>query len=301
MNVHIPVLLNPILEVYKDLQLSGPVFDGTYGGGSYSLEFNKLNAKVFGCDLDPNAIKREQKNPNLTLVQSNFADYIMTFPDNFFDLIVVDLGFSNNQLVLDNKGFSHMKADQILDLRYNENEGQSASELLKHIKYDELSRILYENSGETFSRKIATTVIDNRDSVDVITVEIMEKWVSSSIPMKFKNKRVQVLSRVWQALRIYINYEFESLKTFLDKAPSKLKVGGVLCVVNFHSLEDKITTNKFRDLAKTYDVDNYGNKGQDFELLTRKAITPDDQELTENNQSRSATLRIIKRCQGRNK
>ena len=301
MNNHIPVLLEPIVESYLEHNVTNNVFDGTFGGGSYSYRFLESKANVFACDLDSNAINRAKKNKKLTLVKSNFANYIQDFDDNYFDMIVVDLGFSNNQLTIDEKGFSYQKKDQIVDLRYNEDAGRSCSDLLKMMKAETLSKILYENSGEIFSRKIANTIFENRDSVKSIKVSDLEKWIVDSIPQKFMNKKNQVLSRVWQSLRIHVNDEFESLKLFLSKAPAKLRVGGILCVVNFHSLEDKITTKTFRELSKTYDVDKFGNKGQDFELITRKPITANVQELEDNVQSRSATLRIIKKCQGQNK
>lgn len=296
MNTHKPVLINPIIRVFKENNKSGKIFDGTFGGGGYSYKFIENGGEVFACDLDKNAIERSSSNPKLHLVQSNFAEHIKTFEDYTFDCIVVDLGFSNNQLQLDNKGFSYQKPDQLLDLRYNEDEGVTVSEFLKKVNYDTLRRVLYENSGEQFANKIAERIIEKRELVKEIKVSDLVEWISESIPKKFYNKKNQVLSRVWQSLRIYINKEFESLNEFLAIAPKKLAVGGVLCIVNFHSLEDKITTKTFREMSQTYDLDNYGNKAQHYELLSRKPITPDQEELDFNPQSRSATLRIIRRC-----
>jgi 16S rRNA (cytosine1402-N4)-methyltransferase len=300
MNNHIPVLLDPILSLFENNLKDKYIFDGTFGGGGYSQKFEKEGAKVFACDLDVNAIERNQIK-DITLVQSNFKDYIKEFQDSYFDLIVVDLGFSNNQLTIDDKGFSYLKSDQLLDLRYDDQIGKSASEVLLKISEDELGKILYENSGEIFARKIAKTICDQRKNMSQILVKDLENWVIESIPGKFKNKKMQVLSRVWQSLRIYINQEFENLKEFLKHAPNKLKVDGYLCIVNFHSLEDKITTKIFRDLSKTFDKDQYGNKGQYFELISRKPITPDENELNSNPQSRSATLRILRKCLEQNK
>ncbi|MGL4757899.1 MAG: 16S rRNA (cytosine(1402)-N(4))-methyltransferase RsmH [Patescibacteria group bacterium] len=302
MNTHIPVLLNPILRVIKEYDLKGNIFDGTFGGGGYSLTLRDEGNRIYATDLDQNAIDRFNSNLDLNktrieLFQANFANKIEEFDNDFFDAIVVDLGFSNNQLTVDSKGFSYQKHDQILDLRYDQEVGQSASRYLKSVNYFDLRTVLFNYSGETFASKIADTIINRRDSVDQIRVSDLVEWVTFSIPKKFINKKNQVLSRVWQALRIHLNNEFASLEKFLNIAPSKLKKGGLLFVVNFHSLEDKITTKKFRDLSKTFDKDSYGNKAQNYILITKKPIVPDQEELTFNPQSRSATLRILQKCQ----
>jgi 16S rRNA (cytosine1402-N4)-methyltransferase len=307
-NSHIPVLLDPIISNFltKNDNKSGEnltIFDGTLGGGSYSIELSKIpNTKVFACDLDVTAIERvnlrikNEKVNNLTLKHTNFSDFINEFEDEFFDLIVVDLGFSTNQLKFEQKGFSYQMPEQELDLRYNDEKGQSASKLINSISVDTLSKIIYDHSGETFARKIALKVGDyKQEKGDLRFVKDLIECVDLAIPDKFKNKRNQILARVWQSLRIEVNNEFEVLKKFLKKAPEKLKVGGQLSIVNFHSLEDKITTKTFRDLSKTFETDDYGNKGQYYELVTKKPITPDDIELINNPQSRSATLRILKR------
>jgi 16S rRNA (cytosine1402-N4)-methyltransferase len=296
MNKHIPVLLDPIIGFYKMYNQGSKVFDGTFGGGGYSQAFVNLGAFVDASDLDNNALDRAFKSDLLNLKQGNFADVIGNYDNSTFDMIVVDLGFSNNQLLIDDKGFSYQKKDQVLDLRYDNEQGQSASDYLLTHDYDAIRRVLFDNSGEQFSNKIATKIVEKREKMQTIKVSDLEAWVVEAIPMKFYNKRNQVLSRVWQALRIHINQEFDSLRRFLETAPNKLKVGGVLCVVNFHSLEDKITTKKFRDLAQFHDLDNYGNKYQNYELLSKKPIVPDEAELDMNQQSRSATLRVIRKC-----
>jgi 16S rRNA (cytosine1402-N4)-methyltransferase len=294
-NQHIPVLLNPIVEFYLKHNKGSIVFDGTFGGGGYSQKFLELKSKVYACDLDTNAINRAVTNHDLTLVNQNFGEYINEFSDNYFDMIVVDLGFSNNQLLLDEFGFSYLKDSQPLDLRFDVKRGKSCSDYLNSVNVDDLTKTIFNNSGEHLSRKIALKITDNVNGKD-ITVGDLKGWVMQAIPAKFMKSKNSILARVWQALRIEINQEFQWLNKFLDLAPSKLKAGGILCVVNFHSLEDKITTKKFRDLSKTREIDNYGNKAQDFILLTKKPITPDQDELDSNPQSRSATLRIIQKC-----
>jgi 16S rRNA (cytosine1402-N4)-methyltransferase len=304
LNVHVPVLLKPILSLIDNGESKEPtepllVFDGTFGGGGYSLEFLKLGHQVFACDLDKNALERFQSSESkytseLTLKQSNFSDFIAQFNDNTFDLIMVDLGFSNNQLKIDNKGFSYQELAQQLDLRYNEEKGKSVAEFLNTSSVDEISKVIYTHSGELFARKIALKIGDKKqEGKKMVIVKDLVECVLDAIPEKFKNKKNQVLSRVWQSLRIHVNEEFVHLEKFLEVAPNKLKIGGFLCVVNFHSLEDRLTTKNFREISKTRDLDDYGNKTQDYILLTKKPIVPDETELLDNPQSRSATLRII--------
>ena len=303
-NTHVPVLIDPILitflEEYKDKDLKDTIiFDGTFGGGGYSQAFLGKGCKVLACDLDNDSIEVKEQ-ANLKLTQANFANYIEGFDKNTFDLIVVDLGFSNNQLTQSNKGFSYHYPEQIFDLRYDQSYKRSVSDFLLTTNADTLSRVIYQYSGEKLARKIANSVVEGCRGLKVITVGQMVEWINSAIPAKFYNKRNQILSRVWQALRIFINDEFVSLEKFLNKAPEKLKIGGLLCVVNFHSLEDKMTTKRFRELSKTFDLDKYGNKDQYYKLLTKKATTPNQEELDNNKQSRSATLRILQKCQEQN-
>lgn len=298
-NQHIPVLLDPIIDYYIQNNKGSVVFDGTFGGGGYSKRLLENNAQVFACDLDNNAINRAFKSDKLTLVNKNFGEYIQDFENGFFDMIVVDLGFSNNQLVIDENGFSYLKDSQPLDLRFDIKRGKSCSDYLNTVSVDDLTKVLFNHSGESLSRKIALKITDNVSGKD-ITVGDLKGWVMQGIPAKFMKSKNSILARIWQALRIEINQEFQWLNKFLDVAPYKLKEGGILCVVNFHSLEDKITTHRFRTLSKTRDIDNFGNKTQDFLLLTKKPITPTQTELDSNPQSRSATLRIIQRCPEQN-
>lgn len=311
-NQHIPVLLNPIISEAREARESQKIieshkekgfvaFDGTFGGGSYTQEILDAGFSVYACDLDEAALARSKnikvpKTLSFTTVHSNFCDYIATFEDGFFDLIVVDLGFSNNQLRIEKKGFSYQEPDQLLDLRYDESKGHSVAYLLNKSTTDAISKMIFNHSGEQFARKIALKIQDYKDAGGVIrTVADLVGCVEQAIPDKFKNKRNQVLARVWQALRIEVNEEFTVLSKFLSTAPQKLKKGGILCVVNFHSLEDKITTKTFRELSKPFEIDDYGNKGQHYTLLTKTPITPTAKELEANPQSRSATLRILKK------
>jgi 16S rRNA (cytosine1402-N4)-methyltransferase len=157
-NLHTPVLISKILEFLPNNPYPLRVFDGTFGGGGYSKKFLDLGHEVFASDLDAKLhTDIDFDDSNLHFKQSNFCDYIQTFEDNYFDFMVLDLGFSNNQLKYSGRGFSYQNPEEVLDLRYNPNSGIPAwKKLLKIKKPSDLSRIIFQNSGEKLSLRIAT-------------------------------------------------------------------------------------------------------------------------------------------------
>jgi 16S rRNA (cytosine1402-N4)-methyltransferase len=312
-NVHVPVLItevNEYLVANKKESLdanSVTLFDGTLGGGGYTQHFidychkNKLKLKQFSCDLDQGAVDRVLsyiKCPDdieLELRNGNFADVIQSFEANFFDGIVVDLGYSSNQLEVDERGFSYLQADQELDLRYDTDTGNSCSyKLLRIHNWQQLGKILYNNSGEDLAAKIAKAIYNSNKKTPWTVGEVVE-IVISVIPAVAMKRKNQILSRVWQALRIWTNEEFKSLEIFIQAAKDKLKVGGRLVVVSFHSLEDKIVTNYFRQLSKHVAEDVYGNKEYDYKIVNARPIVPSAGELEVNPRSRSAVMRVLER------
>jgi len=307
-NHHTPVLLAEVIQwSTTDGNLKGKkVFDGTLGGGGYTSKFVKNGAWVWATDLDEAAIARssqrlepEFETQTWTLIQANFADGIADFENEFFDTIVLDLGYSSNQLEEDAKGFSYLKAEQNLDLRFDTSAGKPAWQKLNEVKNQpELRDILYRFSGEQLSSKIATALMEyvsNKGVDEVWTVGETVEVIRAVIPVKIARKTNGILSRIWQALRIWVNAEFESLERFLSIAPGKLRPGGRLIIVSFHSLEDKIVTRTFRQLARPIQIDNMGNTEQKFKLLTKKAITPTYDEVQHNPRSRSAMMRVLEK------
>jgi 16S rRNA (cytosine1402-N4)-methyltransferase len=327
-NTHIPVLIDPILNIIRShiikLKLTTNnskirVFDGTLGGGGYTKAIYDLDpdlVEIHSCDLDIKALDRvvtgfsiaysvdtlnsnkkntfaSFNNHTINLYHANFADCITSFEDNFFDFIIADLGFSNNQMRLDHKGFSYQNPDELLDLRYDQEQGIPASQFLNKTNTKEIARVLFDHSGEQFSNKIALKISDHLLTAPISTVGDLVLCVKQAIPQKFSNKTNSTLARVWQSLRIHINDEFGSLERFLAASVSKLRPSGSLMVVNFHSLEDKRTTSFMRQLSLPTFEDEYGNKKFDYTLETKKPIVPDSKELENNPQSRSATLRIL--------
>jgi 16S rRNA (cytosine1402-N4)-methyltransferase len=304
-NNHIPVLLDTIVTTL-DLgqQIRWKIFDGTLGGGGYTSKFLELGFEVFACDLDESAISITKKNfkskTDLHLENKNFADYIGDFDDKFFDLITLDLGYSSNQLSNSQKGFSYQKEDEVLDIRYDNNTGLPVWKMIQSLKaVDNLWKVIYTYSGEKYARPIARNLFALAQSKKVNGSEILVgqavDTIVQAIPARDKKNKNAILSRVWQALRIWTNDEFTSLEKFLPVAIHKLKVNGVLAIVCFHSLEDKIVTKFMRHSAASYELDDKGAKAQDFEVLTKKPILPTHEEIEANVRSRSAILRILKR------
>lgn len=290
------------------------IMDGTLGGLGYidflnnlvqeGAEFEHLELEFWGSDLDNLVIQRAQRIDNLNSKQSNFADFVTDFEDEFFDGIVLDLGFSSNQLEFGGRGFSHQKLGETLDLRYDIETLESASEKLLKIKDSKyLSNILYSFSGEEFSSRIAVNIYNlvqilnskkaKKEKIELKVSQIVN-CVCEAIPAQFLAKRNQILSRVWQSLRIWTNGEFESLEKFLKVAVKKLKVGGRLIIISFHSLEDKMVANFMRRIERPI-TDNFGKKTQNWKLLTKKSVKPENSEILQNPRSRSAILRVLKR------
>ena len=338
-NCHIPVLItkvadfllpkSPNLEqIAKKIQPQNPsqnqifnlqktklkIMDGTLGGLGYidflnnlvnkNAEFGHLELAFWGSDLDNLVVQKAKRIANLQAKHSNFADFVEEFENEFFDGIILDLGFSSNQLESGGRGFSHQKLDEILDLRYDIESLESASEKLLKIKdWKYLSHILYSFSGEEFSSRIAANICNlvqilntkktKKEKIE-LKVEQIVNCVCDAIPVQFLTKRNQILSRVWQALRIWTNGEFESLVRFLKVATTKLKIGGKLIIISFHSLEDKMVANFMRKIERPI-VDAFGKKTQNWKLLTKKSVKPESAEILQNPRSRSAILRVLER------
>jgi S-adenosyl-methyltransferase MraW len=300
-NLHVPVLLDKIIEIIQISfrpAINLVVFDGTLGGGGYTSRFLNLGWQVFACDLDP-LVKNYlpgDKSGRFHFEQVDFADYILTFPDNFFDVIVLDLGFSSNQLAYSQRGFSYFNSEEILDLRYNTKTGLSAWEKIRSLPSSrDLQKILYAYSGESLSVRLADPLYNLAKNYPNLTVGQVVGELVKFIPKKFIRHKPAIFSRVWQALRIWVNDEFDSLERFLSQAPAKLKPQGLLMIVCFHSLEDKMVTKFMRNLAQPKEIDEFGNKKRFFQLLTSKAITPDQTEISQNSRSRSAGLRVLQK------
>lgn len=302
-NFHVPVLIEEILGFFRCIQSDSPlkIFDGTLGGGGYTSRFLSKGWAVCACDLDKSAVANFEIDnrdvAGLKLSQANFANYIQEFEDVSFDGIVLDLGFSTNQLVFSDRGFSYLKGEEIFDLRYNRAEGETVWQKIAQLESSfDLQKIIYTYSGEKLSKRLAENLygLIYKTQTPVCVFQVVQA-LTEAIPAKFIHQKNAILSRTWQALRIWTNKEFESLELFLHFAPLKLKPGGKLAIVCFHSLEDKIVTSTMRKLSRPYLTDDFGNTHCNFKLLTSKAITPSTEEVEQNIRSRSATLRVLEK------
>ena len=303
-NQHTPVLIDKILEFLPNkIEKNNRLFEGTLGGGGYTNKFIEKVDRLYVCDLDQSAVDNflnNLDNGNKTRVeakQSNFSEYIKSFEDNFFDFIVLDLGYSSNQLEFSNRGFSYQKKDEVLDIRYDMSSGIPCWQKISKLKSaDDLRRILYNYSGEPLAAKFATPLFEFiTQNQKPSTVEEVVEIIIENIPKKFRKQTNSILSRIWQALRIYTNQEFENLESFLETSTKKLKPNGLLLIVDFHSLEDKIVTKFMRNTAKPIEIDDFGNKQSYFKILTPKGVKPEDEEIDKNPRSRSATLRVLQK------
>lgn len=294
---HLPVLLRPLLAAVAPV--TGLWLDGTFGAGGYARGLLAAGAdRVIGVDRDPLALQMAagwmaDYGGRLTLVQGNFSDLasIATEP---LDGIVLDLGVSSMQLDQAERGFSFAK-DGPLDMRMSQ-EGLSAADLVNDASEEHLADILYHYGEERASRRIAKAIVSARAQEPITTTLRLAEIVSRCLPRP-KPGQSHPATRSFQAIRIAINTEFDELIQGLDAAEAALKPGGKLAVVTFHSLEDRIVKRFFQARSGTEaNANRYApalrTEMPQFTLVSKRAIAPDEQELSENPRSRSAKLRV---------
>src|SRR3989344_386563 len=279
--IHIPVLSKEVLE-YLDPKPGENMIDGTIGQGGHTvliLEKTAPGGRVLGIDLDAGQIENskaqlaEQKE-RIVLVNDSYANIISIVErENFKPVhgILLDLGYSSWQLEHSTKGFSFMK-DERLDMRYHATSELTAEKIINGWPEEKLRQILDEYGEEKFARQIARGIVEVRGSKKIETTFELIRIIESVVPKKFQHGRIHCATKTFQALRIAVNSELESLKSALPDAISVLSPGGRLAVISFHSLEDRIIKNFFREREK----------GGVVNLLTKKPITANYQELSKN-------------------
>ncbi|MCL7405442.1 16S rRNA (cytosine(1402)-N(4))-methyltransferase RsmH [Marivivens sp.] len=293
---HIPVLIRPLIRAVSPV--SGIWLDGTFGAGGYTRALLEAGAdKVIGVDRDPLAFEMAKPwigdfGDRIEFVQGTFSD-MDQYAQNL-DGVVLDLGVSSMQLDLAERGFSFMKEGP-LDMRMSQS-GTSAADLCNELDEEELADIIYLYGEERASRRIAKAIVKARP---LTTTLQLAKIVESCLPRP-KPGQSHPATRTFQALRIAVNDEYGQLAEGLMAAERALKPGGLLAVVTFHSVEDRMTKRFFQSRSgRTANANRYAPElAQDkpaFEMVEKKAIGPDQQELTENPRSRSAKLRVARR------
>ena len=294
---HLPVLLKESINGLK-IDDEGVYVDATFGGGGHSLEILKSLSKkgrLVSFDQDPDSINNSYEESNFYFVNENFK-YMKRFLKNLgfskVNGILADLGVSSFQINTPARGFSY-RFDAALDMRMNKNNTLDAMKVINSYNHENLSKILFEYGDIKNSKKISEEIIKARTLNKINTTFDLNKILKPLYPESYLNKN---LSRIYQAIRIEVNKELDVLKLFLEQTSELLLPGGRLCVISYHSLEDRmvkryITNGNF---STTAEKDLYGNFSVPFKKIG-KMIQPSDVELKENIRSRSAKLRIAEK------
>ncbi len=313
-SVHEPVLLHEIVEIFTEASGKRKVeseklkveskkaqvwyLDGTLGGAGHAQVIAKKfgNINVIGLDQDPNAIARATKSlPKFTsgkviLENENFRNLDKALDKNGIDkvdMILLDLGISSDELDNSGRGFTFKKDEPLLMTLGDPTKYPfTAKDIVNNWKEEDIANVIFAYGEERYSRRIAAAIIRYREKKSIETSLELAEIVSESVPKGFGGKRkINPATKTFQALRIAVNDELGALREGLVKGFARLAPGGVMAVISFHSLEDRIVKNFNKDRS-----DKDGAK-----ILTKKPIVPIDQEIAENPRSRSAKLRVIQK------
>ncbi|WP_432810143.1 16S rRNA (cytosine(1402)-N(4))-methyltransferase RsmH [Pantanalinema sp. GBBB05] len=279
---HVPVLHREVIAGLA-IHAGGQYLDATVGGGGHSqlILASAPDVRVTALDQDAQAIAAAQA----TLAEfgergqfhrMNFAEFDPG--DLRFDGILADLGVSSAQFDFADRGFSFRQAAP-LDMRMDQRQELTAAEVINHWDETKLANIFYTYGEERLSRRIARRIVADRPFE---TTTQLAEAIAYSVPKSYRYGRIHPATRVFQALRIVVNRELDVLETFLDKAPTWLKPGGRLAIISFHSLEDRIVKHRLKE-------------SEILQVITKKPIVPQEDEIKENVRSRSAKLRIAER------
>lgn len=298
--MHIPVFTKEVLELLNP-QPNENFIDCTLGEAGHSLEILKRTApfgKLIGIDLNNDSLKIARKKieeagikeERLIFANKNFADLKNIVEENKFgpvNGILFDLGISSSELEESGRGFSFQKNEPLLMTFEIEPsfEDLTAEKIVNGRREDELVIIFKEYGEERFARKIAAKIVEARRKKRIKTTGELVEIISTAIPLRFRRGKTHFATRIFQALRIAVNDELENLKKGLVGALDILSPSGRIAVISFHSLEDRIVKNFFRDQAKN----------NLLKILTKKPLKPEHEEILNNSRSRSAILRAASR------
>ena len=305
--LHIPVLKKETIE-YLNIKENGVYVDGTLGGAGHSkaIQQQAKIQKLIGIDQDIEALETAKQNledyDNVVYVNDNFRN-IDSVLDNLnikeVDGILVDIGVSSYQIDEPERGFS-FRHDARLDMRMSRANAFSAYELVNEYSEEDLTRVIRDYGEEKFAKSIARHIVKHRTIKPIETTKELESIILSSVPRyKGQDGRSNV-QRTFQAIRIEVNGELDALKEFIDKAVGYLKSGGRLAIISFHSLEDRIVKQKFRELAtgcicpSDFPICVCGHKPQ-VKLVTKHPVEASKEELQNNPRSAPAKLRVIEK------
>lgn len=312
--VHKSVLLEETVNGLN-IKPDGTYVDGTLGGGGHAYEVcRRLNSKgsIIGIDQDAAAVKAagirlKDFGEKVTIVRSNYCDMKSKLRElgvDKVDGIVLDLGVSSYQLDTAERGFSY-REDAPLDMRMDTRQKMTARDIVNDYSEMELYRVIRDYGEDRFARNIAKRIVIERAKSSIETTGRLTEVVRAAIPMKYQKKSGHPAKRTFQAIRIELNQELDVLRDSLDDMIDILKPGGRLCIITFHSLEDRIVKSSFQKNAnpctcpKDFPICVCGkvSKGS---IITRKPILPGKEEVEQNSRSKSAKLRIFERRQQEN-
>ena len=296
--VHRPVMLEEVLAWLKP-RSGGIYLDGTIGAGGHSqaiLEASGPDGRIIGLDRDAVAVAsaRETLAPfgdRALIMQADYKDAAEVLRDpapHGVDGALLDLGVSSMQLDQAARGFSFM-AEGPLDMRMDQRESRTAADLANCLPEQELVRMLFEFGEERYARRIARAIIRRRERDPILTTLALVDVLRGTVPPAYLHGRLHFATRTFQALRIAVNRELDGLDASLRHAAGILRPGCRLVVLSFHSLEDRIAKHTFRTLA--------AGEEAGFVVLTKRPLTPSEQECAGNPRSRSAKMRVLERSE----
>jgi 16S rRNA (cytosine1402-N4)-methyltransferase len=302
---HVSIMLEECMNAL-DIKKDGIYIDCTLGGAGHSIEILKrLSPKgcLIGIDQDSDALSaakaRLKDFSNVIYVHNNFYN-IESILDELkidkVDGILMDLGVSSYQLDRAERGFSYMK-DAPLDMRMNQESSFSAYDIVNTYSEEEISNIIRDYGEEKFAKRIANFIIDRRKNKNIETTFELVDIIKAAIPAKARREGPHPAKRTFQAIRIAVNRELEILEKTIEDGIKHLNIGGRMAIITFHSLEDRIVKNKFRDMENPCTCPKgfpmcMCNKKPIIKVISRKPIESSEEEIEENPRSRSAKLRI---------
>lgn len=305
---HIPVMLEECIEGL-DIKPDGTYLDCTLGGGGHSLEIVKrlTNGRLFAVDKDAEAIASAKQKlceyeDKITYIHDDFKNALERLDElnvDKLDGVLIDLGVSSYQLDNGQRGFSY-NVDAPLDMRMNTEQYLSAYNVVNEYDEESLANIIWQYGEDKLSRRIAKNIVEYRQKQEIKTTGQLAKIVEESYPAKLRWKFGNPCKRTFQAIRIEVNGELKDLDKAVTDLSLRLKEGGRICIITFHSLEDRIVKRAFVELNKDCICPPHQpictcNKRRDVEIITKKPITASDDELAQNSRAASAKLRIAKR------
>ena len=305
---HTPVLLDEVLKYLGPREKNELMIDANAGEGGHSFAIlsNFSDVKIVAIDADSDILTIAKKRLEMFSQRIHFYtgwshDFFADYPSQFKrpDTILFDLGVSFYHYKKSGKGFTFEK-DEYLDMRIDVSQGMTAADLLARLPERELADLLFNNAQERFSRRIAASIVNERQNATITTTSALAGLVERAVPASYRHGPIHPATRTFQALRIAVNGELSRLPSLLEAALRVLEPGGRLGVISFHSLEDKIIKNFFKSMNKSCICPENApickcEGRRSVNMLLKKGITPAKEEIERNPPSRSARLRVVEK------